>query len=123
VTSVVHIACLSATTSAVAAASRLRQLGFRLAVDGIGAAHSALESFTELSPDIVKIDSALVRDVHASALKQRTIRALCRLCHEGGTVVVGEGVETLDERDTLVNLGCDLLQGDLIGRPNRILPP
>jgi EAL domain-containing protein (putative c-di-GMP-specific phosphodiesterase class I) len=103
--------------------SRLRQLGFRLAVDGIGAAYSGLASFTELAPDIVKIDSSLVRDVHASALKQRTIGALCRLCHEGGTLVVGEGVETLDERDTLVNLGCDLLQGDLIGRPNRILPP
>jgi hypothetical protein len=101
---------------------RLRQLGFRLAVDDIGAGYSGLTSFTELTPEVVKIDMSLVRDVHTSALKQRTIEALCRLCHEVGTLVVGEGVETLDERDTLVNLGCDLLQGYLIGRPDRILP-
>jgi EAL domain-containing protein (putative c-di-GMP-specific phosphodiesterase class I) len=63
-----------------------------------------------------------VRDVQASAVKQRTIAALCGLCHEVGALVVGEGVETLEERDTLVNLGCDLLQGYLIGTPDRVLP-
>jgi EAL domain-containing protein (putative c-di-GMP-specific phosphodiesterase class I) len=57
--------------------------------------------------------------VQSSALKQRTIGALCRLCREVGTLVVGEGVETLEERDTLVALGCDLLQGYVIGRPVR----
>ena len=102
---------------------RLRQLGFRIAVDDIGAGYSGLASFTELMPEVVKIDMSLVRDVHTSTLKRRTIGALCRLCHEVGTLVVGEGVETLDERDTLVELGCDLLQGYLIGRPNRVLPP
>ena len=103
--------------------ARLRGLGFRLAVDDIGAGYSGLTSFTELAPEVVKIDMSLVRDVHKSALKQRTIGALCRLCHEVDTLVVGEGVETLDERDTLIDLGCDLLQGYLIGRPNRVLPP
>jgi PAS domain S-box-containing protein len=102
--------------------ARLRQLGFRIAVDDIGAGYSGLTSFTELMPEVVKIDMSLVRDVHTSALKQRTIGALCRLCHEVGTLVVGEGVETLEEQDTLVHLGCDLLQGYLIGRPNRVLP-
>jgi EAL domain-containing protein (putative c-di-GMP-specific phosphodiesterase class I) len=101
---------------------RLRKLGFRIAVDDIGAGYSGLTSFTELTPEIVKIDMSLVRDVHTSALKQRTISALCRLCHEVGTLVVGEGVETLEERDVLVTLGCDLLQGYLIGRPKRELP-
>jgi EAL domain-containing protein (putative c-di-GMP-specific phosphodiesterase class I) len=66
---------------------------------------------------------SMVRDVHKSAVKQRTIRALCQLCHEVGTLVVGEGVETCDERDTLVQLGCDLLQGYLLGRPSPNLPP
>ena len=102
--------------------ARLRQLGFRLAVDDIGAGYSGLTSFTELTPEVVKIDMSLVRDVHKSALKQRTIAALCRLCHEVGTLVVGEGVETLEEREVLVGLGCDLLQGYLLGRPQRELP-
>jgi EAL domain-containing protein (putative c-di-GMP-specific phosphodiesterase class I) len=102
--------------------ARLRQLGFRLAVDDIGAGYSGLSSFTELTPEVVKIDMSLVRDVHKSALKQRTIAALCRLCHDSGALVVGEGVETVEERDTLVGLGCDLLQGYLIGRPQPSLP-
>jgi hypothetical protein len=97
--------------------ARVRQLGFRIAVDDIGAGYSGLTSFTELTPEVVKIDMSLVRDVHQSALKQRTIGALCRLCHEVGTLVVGEGVETLEEREALVGLGCDLLQGYLIGKP------
>jgi EAL domain-containing protein (putative c-di-GMP-specific phosphodiesterase class I) len=102
--------------------ARLRQLGFRLAVDDIGAGYSGLTSFTQLTPEVVKIDMSLVRDVHKSVLKQRTIGALCHLCHEVGTLVVGEGVETIEERDTLVGLGCDLLQGYLIGKPKRELP-
>ncbi|MBA3463587.1 MAG: EAL domain-containing protein [Deltaproteobacteria bacterium] len=103
--------------------ARLRKLGFRLAVDDIGAGYSGLTSFTELVPEVVKIDMSLVRDVHKSALKQRTVAALCRLCKEVGCLVVGEGVETLDERECLVALGCDLLQGYVLGRPERTFPP
>ncbi|HEY1558529.1 MAG TPA: EAL domain-containing protein [Kofleriaceae bacterium] len=115
-------ASLNSSPELAARIARLRRLGFRLAVDDIGAGYSGLTSFTELTPEIVKIDMSLVRDVHTSALKQRTISALCRLCHEVGTLVVGEGVETVEERDTLVALGCDLLQGYLIARPKRELP-
>jgi EAL domain-containing protein (putative c-di-GMP-specific phosphodiesterase class I) len=101
---------------------RLRQLGFRLAIDDIGAGYSGLTSFTELTPEIVKIDMSLVRSIHTSRVKQRTVGALCTLCHEIGTLVVGEGVETEDEQACLIELGCDLLQGYLIARPNRELP-
>jgi EAL domain-containing protein (putative c-di-GMP-specific phosphodiesterase class I) len=103
--------------------ARLRRMGFRLAVDDIGAGYSGLTSFTELMPEIVKIDMSLVRNVHLSAVKQRTISALCSLCREVNCLVVGEGVETIEERDCLVSLGCDLLQGYLIARPARDLPP
>lgn len=102
--------------------ARLRELGFRIAVDDIGAGYSGLTSFTELMPEVVKIDMSLVRGVHANARKQRTIAALCRLCHEeAGCLVVGEGVETVEEQRCLVDLGCDLLQGYLLGRPSRDL--
>ena len=102
--------------------ARLRKLGFRIAVDDIGAGYSGLTSFTELMPEVVKIDMSLVRNVHLSAVKRRTIGALCKLCHEVGCLVVGEGVETIEERDCLGTLGCDLLQGYLLGRPVRELP-
>jgi EAL domain-containing protein (putative c-di-GMP-specific phosphodiesterase class I) len=101
---------------------RIRELGFRIAVDDIGAGYSGLTAFTELTPEIVKLDMALVRSIHASTVKQRTVSALCALCHEMGTLVVGEGVETADERDCLLTVGCDLLQGYLIARPSSELP-
>jgi EAL domain-containing protein (putative c-di-GMP-specific phosphodiesterase class I) len=50
-------------------------------------------------------------------MKQRLVKSIIELCAEGGTKVVGEGVETEAEAQTLVGLGCDLLQGYLIARP------
>ncbi len=115
-------ASLTSSPELSARLAHLRKLGFRLAVDDIGAGYSGLTSFTDLMPEIVKIDLSLVRDVHLSALKQRTIAALCRLCHEVSCKVVGEGVETIEERDGLVELGGDFLQGYLLGRPERGWP-
>ena len=102
--------------------ARLRALGFRIAVDDIGAGYSGLATFAELMPEIVKIDMSLVRDVHRSAIKQQTLAALTTLCKDLGTLVVAEGVESVAERDCLVDLGCELLQGFLFGRPERGLP-
>jgi EAL domain-containing protein (putative c-di-GMP-specific phosphodiesterase class I) len=50
-------------------------------------------------------------------VKQKLIASICSLCHDLGMLVVAEGVETPAERDTVSALGCDLLQGYLIGRP------
>jgi EAL domain-containing protein (putative c-di-GMP-specific phosphodiesterase class I)/ActR/RegA family two-component response regulator len=102
--------------------SHLRALGFRIAVDDIGAGYSGLTSFADLMPEIVKIDMALVRNIHLSTHRQRTVKALCNLCHDVGCLVIGEGVETDGERDCLEELGCDLLQGYLLGRPHAALP-
>lgn len=113
---------LQTTPALTARLERIRELGFRIAVDDIGAGYSGLTNFTELTPEIVKLDMALVRSIHASTVKQRTVGALCALCHEMGTLVVGEGVETADERDCLLAIGCDLLQGYLIARPSSELP-
>ena len=115
-------ASLASSPELVSRLARLRALGFRIAIDDIGAGYSGLTSFTELMPEVVKIDMSLIRDVHASTLKQRTVDALCNLCHDVGCLVVAEGIETSDERDCLVALGCDLLQGFLLGRPARELP-
>lgn len=108
---------LRTTAELQSCVSHLRELGFRLAVDDIGAGYSGLSSFAELTPEIVKIDMALVRNIQLSMHRQKTVQALCNLCHDVGCTIIGEGVETQDERECLIALGCDLLQGYLIGRP------
>lgn len=96
---------------------RLRAMGFRVAIDDIGAGYSGLNSFTMLRPDLIKLDMALVRGIDADPVKRRLATLLVQLCDDLGIAVIGEGVETVGERDTLADLGCDMLQGYLFGRP------
>lgn len=100
----------------------LRSLGFCIAVDDIGAGYSGLSSFALLKPDIVKLDLSLVRDLHLDPVKQRLARMVIQLCNDLGIDVVGEGVENAEERDALLSLGCDLLQGYFFGRPGDPFP-
>ncbi len=102
--------------------AQLRATGYRIAVDDLGAGYAGLTSFALLEPDIVKIDMSLVRDVDTSTVKQQLILSITRLCREMGIEVVGEGVETVAERDMLVQLGCDLLQGYLFAKPAEPFP-
>jgi EAL domain-containing protein (putative c-di-GMP-specific phosphodiesterase class I) len=97
--------------------TRLRELGYQIALDDLGAGYAGLSSFTQLEPDFVKLDMSLVRDVHESAIKRRLIRAMVELSHDMGKLVIAEGVETPAEQTTLEALGCDLLQGYLFARP------
>jgi len=93
----------------------LRKLGYRLAIDDLGAGYAGLTTFAVLEPDVVKLDMALVHGCDHEPVKQQLIRSMTTLCRELGALVVAEGIETTAERDTVVSLGCELLQGFLLG--------
>jgi EAL domain-containing protein (putative c-di-GMP-specific phosphodiesterase class I) len=95
----------------------LRQFGFRIAVDDLGAGYAGLTSFATLDPDIVKLDMNLVRGIEGSAVKRKLVGSVASLCREMDMLIVAEGVETAAERDVLTELGCDLFQGFLFARP------
>lgn len=97
----------------------LRQAGYRIAIDDLGAGYAGLTSFASLEPEFVKLDMSLIRDLDTSSVKQRLVRLMTALCHDLGMLVVAEGIETIAERDAAVELGCDLLQGYRFGRPER----
>ncbi len=97
----------------------LRAMGYRIALDDLGAGYAGLTSFAMLEPEIVKLDMALVRDIHKTPVKRKLVASVTQLSRDLGIQVVGEGVEVADERDVLVDLGCDLLQGYLFGKPTR----
>lgn len=100
----------------------LREMGFRIAVDDLGAGYAGLSSFTLLEPEIVKLDMSLVRDIHVTSTKQKVVRSMTTLSKDMGMIVVAEGVETREERDCLIDLGCELLQGFLFAKPGRAFP-
>jgi EAL domain-containing protein (putative c-di-GMP-specific phosphodiesterase class I) len=98
----------------------LRGLGYRIAIDDLGAGYAGLNSFAAVEPHIVKLDMSLVRDVDKQPIRRRIVGSMIELCRSLGILVVAEGVETEEERDTITGLGCDLLQGFLLGRPERM---
>jgi EAL domain-containing protein (putative c-di-GMP-specific phosphodiesterase class I) len=103
--------------SAIERLARLRALGYRVAVDDLGAGYAGLNSFALIRPDIVKFDMELIRDIQRSSTKRNLVRLMTRLCKEMGILTVAEGIETGEEYDTVRKLGCDLLQGFFIARP------
>jgi EAL domain-containing protein (putative c-di-GMP-specific phosphodiesterase class I) len=102
--------------------ANLRRMGFRIAIDDLGAGYSGLGYFASLQPEVVKLDLGLVRDLDTQPTKRKLIHSIVMLCDELRILVVAEGVETAAERDALTSLGCDLLQGYLFARPGRGFP-
>lgn len=100
----------------------LRAAGVHVAIDDLGAGYAGLTSFTALEPDIVKLDMALVRGLDHEPVKRKLVGSLCGVCRDLGILTVAEGIETEAERVAARELGCDLLQGFLIGRPARPAP-
>lgn len=97
--------------------AQLRALGYRIAVDDLGAGYAGLSYFSRVRPDIVKIDMSLTRGIDADPVKRRIVSSICALAKDLAMIVVAEGIETLEEFNTVAKDGVDLVQGYLIGKP------
>lgn len=102
--------------------AELRALGFRIAVDDLGAGYAGLTSFAQLEPEFVKLDMSLIRGIHQNATKQKIVQSMTDLCKDMGIEVVAEGIEVPQERDVIVGMGCNLLQGYLLAKPGPAFP-
>ena len=92
---------------------RLRQLGVRIALDDFGTGYSSLSHLRRFRVDTLKIDRSFVQDPKDHVL----VGGIISLGVALGLTVVGEGVETEQQRAFLVERGCEVLQGYLLGRP------
>jgi len=100
----------------------VRQAGFRIALDDLGAGSPGSPA-SPARARVVKLDMSLIRDVHKHPTKARLIRSMAVLCREQGVSMVAEGIETVEERDTVVALGLRSPAGYLFARPARGFPP
>lgn len=103
--------------------ARLRELGYRIAVDDLGAGYAGLTSFALLSPDIVKFDMDLIQGIDKEPTKAKLVSSFTTLCRELGVMTIAEGVEALEERDRVIELNCDLIQGFFYAPPSRDFLP
>lgn len=102
-------------------AGRLQALGLQFAYDDFGAGQARLNELCEVPPSFVKFDMGLVRGIHqASERKQKVVADLVRLVHELGAMALAEGVEDEGEMAVCQQMGFELIQGYLTGRPGPI---
>jgi EAL domain-containing protein (putative c-di-GMP-specific phosphodiesterase class I) len=95
----------------------LARIGVYLAIDDFGTGYSSLSYLRQLPARQLKIDRSFVKDLAASSDARAVVDAVVRLAHALGLKVVAEGVETGEQRDILIELGCDELQGYYFARP------
>jgi EAL domain-containing protein (putative c-di-GMP-specific phosphodiesterase class I) len=95
----------------------LGQAGIHLSIDDFGTGYSSLSYLRQLPAEELKIDRSFVLDVATSTDARAIVDAVVRLAHALGLKVVAEGVETEQQCEILLQLGCDELQGFMFARP------
>jgi len=104
----------------------LKEGGVRIAIDDFGTGYSSLASLRDLGAKMLKIDGSFVKEVVTSKAGRAIVAGTIELGHALGLAVVGEHVEQEAQASVLAELGCDLGQGYLFGRPgppDAIVPP
>jgi EAL domain-containing protein (putative c-di-GMP-specific phosphodiesterase class I) len=94
-----------------------RKRGALLALDDLSGGAESLACLEILRPDVAKIDQGLTAGIQHSDARRRLVMALVECAHELGCKVVAEGIERVDEYETMVELGVDLGQGYYFGHP------
>lgn len=97
----------------------LRELGFRVAVDDLGAGYAGLTTFAKVQPEFVKLDGSLVRDIHQNQVQRVVVSSVMTLAKELKSHVIAECIETSDELAALRGLDVDLMQGYLFAKPSK----
>jgi diguanylate cyclase (GGDEF)-like protein len=98
----------------------LRGLGVRLAMDDFGTGYSSLTHLRDFELDSIKIDRSFVNTAANDRGARAVIRAVTSMARDLSVLTVGEGVETPEQLMRLVDLGCDVAQGHLLGRPMKV---
>ncbi|CBG89557.1 bifunctional diguanylate cyclase/phosphodiesterase [Citrobacter rodentium] len=96
---------------------QLHKFGFRIAIDDFGTGYANYERLKRLQADIIKIDGVFVKDILNDSLDAMIVKSITELAKTKSLSVVAEYVETPEQRDLLLSMGVNYLQGYLIGRP------
>jgi len=91
--------------------------GFTTAIDDFGSGYSGLNLLATFQPHVIKLDMVLTRNIDDDRVRQAIVAGIVLVARELNIQIVAEGVETQAERDALLSLGIELMQGYLFAKP------
>lgn len=91
--------------------------GYRIAVDDTGAGYSGLKLITDVHPHFIKLDMGLIRNIDKDGMKKALIKTFSEFCLVSDIKLIAEGIETIDELNTLIDIGIHYGQGYFIQKP------
>ncbi|MDO9381723.1 MAG: EAL domain-containing protein [Hyphomicrobiaceae bacterium] len=97
----------------------LRHVGIRVAMDDFGVGYSSFANLDRLPVDILKLDRSFIADVSADTRRQHIVAGIVEMCHKLKLTCVAEGIEDVAQLDFITKIGCNAVQGYLLGRPAR----
>jgi diguanylate cyclase (GGDEF)-like protein/PAS domain S-box-containing protein len=101
----------------IAIMAALKELGVRFSLDDFGTGYSCLQYLKRLPLDQLKIDQSFLRDLATDGSDQAIVRTIIAMAQNLNLDVIAEGVETAEQRDILLSMGCVHYQGYLFGKP------
>jgi EAL domain-containing protein (putative c-di-GMP-specific phosphodiesterase class I) len=97
--------------------SLLSQTGILLAIDDFGVGHSNLSYLRRFATDFIKVDRSFIEHVTTREQDRQLVRSMVGLGKNLGKYLIAEGVETQEQVDYLISIGCDQAQGYFFSRP------
>ena len=101
--------------------SAYRRQGYKIAVDDCGIGFSGLQLLYYAEPDYIKIDRFFIQNMGNDPKKRLVVSTIVNFAHFMGSLVLAEGVETVDEYNQCKEIGCDMIQGYFVEHPQLAL--
>ena len=114
---VTESAAIDDMSRTVDALKKLKAQGSQIAMDDFGTGYASLNYLRQLPVDVLKIDKSFVMDLLEDKNSHMIVKAVIDLAHALGLIVHAEGIETAEQRESLIQMGCDRLQGYWFSRP------
>ena len=114
---ITETALLGSTDKSDAIVSRLRQRGFLVEIDDFGKDNSTLSFLKDIKADILKIDMSFLQEIRDNERNQIILKSIIRMADSLGMDVITEGIETEEQLQVLMEMGCNYFQGYYFSRP------
>ncbi len=98
----------------------LRDVQIQVAYDGYASGKARINEHKDVTPDYLKLAPSMFKSIHTGADRQRQVQLIVRASHDNNCEVIATGIDTEADLEVCRNLGCTLVQGDLLGSPQSV---